>query len=59
MHGHNASVDLLVRRWRAWHDGCNEGHMELAIALILLVVGVMLERGRHVARPVRVHTTRR
>ena len=33
--------------------------MEFAIALILLAVGVMLERGRRVTRPVRVHTTRR
>ncbi len=42
-----------------WHVGCKGGRMEFAIALILLAVGVMLERGRHAARPVRVHTTRR
>jgi hypothetical protein len=33
--------------------------MEFAVALILIAVGLMLERGQRVARPVRVRTTRR
>ena len=42
-----------------WHAVCIGGHMELAVALIVLMVGLALERGRPETEPVRVPTTRR
>ena len=42
-----------------WHAVCIGGHMELAVALIVLMVGLALERGRTETEPVRVRTNRR
>ena len=41
-----------------WHAVCIGGDMELAVALIVLMVGLALERGRTETEPVRVRTTR-
>ncbi len=43
----------------SWHAGCTYGHMEFAIAIIVLAVGLMLERGRRGPETVRADLRRR
>jgi len=38
----------------SWHTGCNGDVMEFIAVMIVLAVGVMLERGSRRPRPIRV-----
>lgn len=49
---------IRPRVTRGWHGDCIGGGMEALIALIVLAAGLMLERSRPAAEPIRIRTRR-